>query len=245
MILKILGSGSSGNCYLLQNKDEVLILECGIDWKEVKKALDFDLSKVVGCLVTHEHKDHCKYIDHVINSGVNTYMSVGTKEAIGIEGHRVHQIKTLQQFNIGSYTILPFETKHDCSEPVGFLIHHSDMGTMLFATDTYYVEYKFDNLNHILVECNYSVEILNENVEAGQVPAILKDRIVKSHFELENVKGFLMANDLTAVRNIVLIHLSSANSNEKQFKKEIEKVSYKQVFVAKKGIKINIGIHPF
>ena len=245
MKLKVLGSGSSGNCYLLQNKDEVLILECGVDWKAVKKALAFDLSKVVGCLVTHEHKDHCKYVKRVIDSGIDTYMSAGTKEEIGINSHRIHAVKALQRFEVGTYTIILFETKHDCSEPVGFLIHHPDMGTMLFATDTYYVEYKFDNLNHILIECNYSVDILNEGVEKGEIHPGLRNRIIKSHFELGNVKDFLKANDLTAVRNIVLIHLSSANSNARQFKKEIEELTYKQVFVAAKGVEVNVGINPF
>lgn len=33
--LKVLASGSSGNCYLLSAGDEVLILDCGIPIREV------------------------------------------------------------------------------------------------------------------------------------------------------------------------------------------------------------------
>lgn len=55
MKLKVLGSSSKGNCYLLESDKEVLIIELGISFKEIKKALNFDISKVVGALVTHEH----------------------------------------------------------------------------------------------------------------------------------------------------------------------------------------------
>ncbi|TQO59369.1 MBL fold metallo-hydrolase, partial [Paraclostridium bifermentans] len=43
-----LASGSKGNCYLLQLKDETLILECGIRFREIVEGLDFDLENVVG-----------------------------------------------------------------------------------------------------------------------------------------------------------------------------------------------------
>jgi phosphoribosyl 1,2-cyclic phosphodiesterase len=59
--LTVLGSSSKGNCYLLEYKNKVLILDAGVKFKEVQKALNFKLDKVVGVLVTHEHMDHLKY----------------------------------------------------------------------------------------------------------------------------------------------------------------------------------------
>ena len=58
MRLKVLSSGSQGNCYLLESNGETLILDCGIPIKEIKKGLDFDISKVVGVCVSHGHLDH-------------------------------------------------------------------------------------------------------------------------------------------------------------------------------------------
>lgn len=55
MHLTVLGSGSNGNTYLLESNDEVLILDCGISLIEVKKSLNFDLSKIVGCFISHSH----------------------------------------------------------------------------------------------------------------------------------------------------------------------------------------------
>lgn len=55
MRLTVLNSGSNGNCYLLECENEVLVLECGVSSKIVKKALNFDLSKIVGCFISHSH----------------------------------------------------------------------------------------------------------------------------------------------------------------------------------------------
>jgi len=56
MKLHILGSSSKGNCYVLQNKKEALIIEAGINLAEVKKVLNFDISKIGGCVVSHSHR---------------------------------------------------------------------------------------------------------------------------------------------------------------------------------------------
>ena len=55
MFIKCLGSSSAGNCYLLEDDNEILILEAGISFKEVKKAIDFRVEKIKGVLVSHEH----------------------------------------------------------------------------------------------------------------------------------------------------------------------------------------------
>lgn len=55
MKLEVLASGSKGNCYILSSNSEKLIIEAGISYKKILTGLDFDLSEVVGCLITHEH----------------------------------------------------------------------------------------------------------------------------------------------------------------------------------------------
>ena len=53
---KCLSSGSQGNCYLLETKDETLILELGIGWKDILKGLNYNLQNVSGVLVSHSHR---------------------------------------------------------------------------------------------------------------------------------------------------------------------------------------------
>lgn len=236
MKLKVLGSGSSGNCYLLQGKEETLILECGLSYKTILKGLDFNLNNVVGCLVSHEHKDHSKAVHDLIKNGVDVYSSNGTFESIGITGYRAKIIESEKAIKVGNFAIVPFEVQHDAAEPLGFLIYHKDLGKLVFITDSYYCKYSFQDVDHILIECNYSNEILQQK----ELPKNLKNRIIKSHFELDNVKDFLKATDLKGTKEIVLIHLSDGNSNAEQFKEEIERVTGKPVYIADKDLEIDL-----
>lgn len=246
MTLTILGSSSSGNCYLLESKKDILILEAGVNLKEIKKAVK-DWPKIIGCLVTHEHKDHSKSILGLMRYGINVYASAGTFKALKIVKN-VHRAKKMQvriNYKIGSFTIFPFNIEHDAVQPFGFLIDHKESGRIVFITDTHYCKYCFPKLNNIIIECNYSHEILEKNIEAGRVPDIVRTRLLKNHMSLDTCKGFLKANDLSRVQNIVLCHLSDGNSNARQFKKEVKELTKKNVFVASKGLKIEFNKEPF
>ena len=155
-----------------------------------------------------------------MRAGIDCYMSRGTAEALGVSGHRLNIIKAKQQFRIGAWTILPFELQHDVFN-LGFLLANQAGDKLLYATDTYYIRYKFHGLTHIMIEANYSLDILKRNVEAGAVSKALKSRLLKSHFSLENVKQFLRANDVSRVREIWLLHLSDGNSDAERFKGEV------------------------
>lgn len=217
MKLQVIGTGSAGNSYILTDeRDQSLILELGVNFKTIQKSLNFDLSGVCGCLVTHEHGDHAKYINEAVFYGLDVYATAGTFGAknININDHNVFDLNYFCQYAIGPYTVIPFDTQHDVAEPCGFLIHHPEMGNMLFLTDTTYSKYNFDNLNHILIETNYSEVIINESDD----PDFLKNRIVKSHMSIETAITMLKRFDLRSVRNIILIHLSDRNADANQFK---------------------------
>lgn len=229
--ITVLASGSKGNCYHITDGRTPLLLECGISFREIQKGLNFRVSEVAGCLITHEHKDHCKAVQDAVKAGIECYMSTGTAEALGANSHRINTIKTKKQFQLGSWTVLPFETQHDAKEPLGFLLANQDGDKLLYATDTYYVRYRFQGLTHIMVECNYAPDILAKNVEDGLVPPALKNRLLQSHFSLENVKEFLKANDLSKVQEIWLLHLSDGNSDAERFKREVQELTGKMVFI--------------
>jgi len=137
--IKALASGSRGNCYYVTDGIAPVLLECGIGWKEIQRGLNFRTSQLASCLVSHEHKDHSKAVKDMMKAGIDCYMSQGTAEALEVSGHRLHIIKAKQQFRIGTWTILPFETQHDAAEPLGFLLANRDGDKMLYATDTYYI----------------------------------------------------------------------------------------------------------
>lgn len=239
MELNVLGSSSSGNCYLISNETECLIIEAGVKLKEVKKALDFDISKVVGVLVSHEHGDHAKYTEEYLNSAIPVYCSQGTIDGIKFKGiRRPEECEHGKQFKIGGFTVMPFDVQHDCNHPFGFIINHNEAGKILFLTDTFYSEYTFKGLNHLLVEANYCKDILEENIKSGKVHASMRNRLLTSHMSLKTCKELLSSNDLSKTANIVLIHLSSDNSNAKQFKEEVQAHTGKPTWIADKGLTI-------
>lgn len=246
MELKILGSSSKGNCYILDNGDEALVIECGIAFKEVQKAMGFAISRIAGAIVSHEHGDHAKYVQKFTDAMIPCYMSTGTMEGAKMNDNAmVHAMEEHVVYNIGSYKVQPFATQHDSNQPFGFLIFHPECGNVLFATDTYYLKYTFEGLNNILLECNYSQDILDDNVRAGKLPKALRERTMKSHCSYDTCKEILLSNDLSGVHNIVLIHLSDGNSNAMQFQQGIKEATHKVVSIAKSGMVIKFNKSPF
>ena len=238
MKLNVVGSGSKGNCYILEAEHSALIIECGMPLFEMKKMIDFNVEKIVGALITHEHNDHAKYHNDYSGSAINIYASSGTCSFLKcIFPVRYKRIENKKTFMVGEFKVLPFDVAHDAKEPFGFMIHHPEWGSVLFVTDTYYLPYKFPGLNHIIIEANYSDEIIEKKSIGNK---FVRDRVLESHMSLENCCGVLLANDLTAVNNIVLIHLSDSNSDEKKFKSEVERVTGKITHIAKNKMTINL-----
>lgn len=232
--INALASGSTGNCYKVTDGKSPLLIECGLSWREIQQGLGFKASGLTGCLISHEHGDHSKAVANVIRAGIDCYMSQGTADALEVSGHRVRVATALQQLQVGSWAMLPFRVEHDAAEPLGFLLITEAGDKLLYATDTYYIRYRFRGLTHIMVECNYDLDVLHKNVTSGLVPVAVKNRVLRSHFSLANVKDFLRANDLSQVREIHLLHLSDGNSDAKGFKKEVQELTGKPVYVAGK-----------
>jgi len=246
MELICLGSSSRGNCYILSNDTEALVIECGVSLKEVKKAVDFDIKKIVCALCTHEHLDHSKYVGDFLNARIPVLMSNGTKNKLNLKSGIVPTvINDGTKLNYGNFTILSFDVKHDAEQPIGFIIKHEEMGVTLFVTDSYFVPYTFANLNNIIIEANYETKLLKRNIEAGKIPPSHYNRLLESHMSLDTCLEALQANDLRKVNNIVLIHLSDGNSNAEEFMEAAHKATGKTVTIADKGIKIKLNKTPF
>ena len=228
-----LASGSKGNAYHITDGRTPLLLEAGIPYKEIQRGLNYQVVNIAGCLISHEHKDHCKAVSEMtFKAGVDCYMSQGTIDALGIESHRIKPVEAKEQFKIGTWTILPFNTEHDAAEPMGFLLANTAGDKLLYATDTFYIRYRFRGLTHLMIEANYSLDILRENMAAGLVAPELKNRLLKSHMSLETCKEFLKANDLSRVQEIWLVHLSDSNSHAARFKQEIQALTGLPTYIA-------------
>ena len=54
MRITCIGSGSSGNAYVLESGSKIF-LDAGCSWKEVERACGYDVSNIDMALITHEH----------------------------------------------------------------------------------------------------------------------------------------------------------------------------------------------
>lgn len=230
--VKTIGSGSSGNCYLVDINGTKILLECGLPFKKIQKALNYKVSDVDFCLVTHEHMDHAKAVKDLMKAGVDCYMTKGTAEALGVSGHRLKTFRSFENARYYSEVIdgiifLPFEAVHDVSEPVSYYIgtygRYDKEESIVFVTDTAYMKYKIPACDVLMIECNYVKSALDERVECGKINVSLRNRIVKNHMSLETVLEALDSVRMGKLKKVYILHLSDGNSDEKLIRDSIEK----------------------
>lgn len=228
MTFKVLASSSHGNAYIVSDGATNLLIECGVSYRKLQKLLDFKISDIHGCLVTHEHQDHAQAVRKVAESGIPVYMTRGTAEALDIPEkvfESLIEIRAGEQFCINSLYVLPFETFHDAGEPVGFCIQSrrtNDFDILVFATDTVNLPYDFPGVTTLAVEANYQASILER---CERMPDKTKHRITNTHMEIDRLVQCLRRMDLSRCREIILLHLSDATSHEGQFIHKVERVA--------------------
>jgi len=218
-------SSSSGNLYTLQTSTgKTLLIEAGVPYKKLLKALNYDLSSIEGCLLSHEHLDHSKAVIDVISAGIDIYTSAGTLSALGITEdcphyRRAKAIANNTLIKLPSFQVFAFDTNHDAKQPLGFVIREISTGEfMLFATDTSYIEQRFAYpFSIIALECSYSKDILEQRVAAKTIDEELAKRLLTSHLEkgrtMQYISDFC---DLSKCRQVHLLHLSAENIDKQQ-----------------------------
>ena len=138
-----LASSSKGNAYLVEHEGTVVLIDCGISYRELKKRIEAKLCSstfnlrssscldmIQAVLVTHSHRDHvdglCTFLKR---HDVPVYANLMTAETIiadkGIPEDAFVCFENGQEFEIGSLVVNPFSIPHDTSDPVGYLVKGS------------------------------------------------------------------------------------------------------------------------
>lgn len=142
---------------------------------------------------------------------------------------------------IGGFRVQPIPLEHSV-QCYGFIIEHKECGKILFATDCKEFKYKVKNLHHILIECNYSEDVLIENM----CDNVEMRSHHENHLELNDCVAAIKANYNAKLQNVVLIHLSNNNSNEAVFVDTVKSaIGLNNVYVAKEGLNINLDKEEF
>ena len=240
MRLVVIGSSSKGNGYaLISSSNEILLLEAGVKARRMLKAIDYATSGIVGCVSTHCHNDHAGHLTDYATYGFPIAANEDVFRYKNIPEHLKVILEDKKTVHFGNFGVCPFSVKHDVPT-FGFLINHPECGTILFATDCAFIPYRFPLISHLIIEANYSDEILNDRILSGEEPPSRKRRLLETHMEIGiTIKGIQKCEPHN-IKTITLIHLSSQNSDEKEFQRRVAQTFGIPTYIAKPKLVINL-----
>lgn len=225
--LQCLGSSSSGNCFILDVDGEKLIIDLGVKWSEILSGLDYDITKVCGCLVTHVHSDHSKSIPNATYYCLDVFSCQGVKDKYD----SVEVLAPMRVSTIGSFKVVPLPLTHNV-ENYGYMVFHEKLGRLVYAVDCVEFPYNLKDVAHWLIEANHDEEIIFDNLLESDYSRSASE----NHLNILQVVDALSRNKCLSMKNIVLCHLSDSNSNAEKFKRTIEEeIGIENVYIASKG----------
>ncbi len=215
--LTILGSGSAGNCALLETDDTRILIDAGFSVRQIRRRLATIArapESLHAILITHEHSDHIQGLNGLADKlGIPVYCNRPTQDAIAeVSGTQFNWrlFQTGASFEVGDIAVDTFSIPHDAQEPVGFLLRTA-AGNFGFATDlghvTRLVIERIRHANVLVLETNHDVKMLQE---CPHRPWSLKQRILGRHGHLSNEAAADAAQDImhAGLRHLYLGHLS-------------------------------------
>lgn len=220
-----LGSGSSGNCAYFGNEDGGVLIDAGVDGDFVFKSLSengITANMVKGIILTHDHGDHVRYAYNIVrrHKHIRIYCTPRLMNGL-LRRHNIsRRIKEYQEnifkeipFKIAEFTITAFDTSHDGTDNMGFMIESDDQ-KFVVATDMGIINsrtaFYTAQANYLMIESNYDSRMLTE----GTYPEYLKQRIRKDTGHLDNVDAAKYVADIytDALKYVFLCHLSHDNN---------------------------------
>jgi len=236
MNVKILASGSKGNCLLIESNNNYIMIDVGISFKKIKEKIskiNVKEEAIKALFITHEHKDHIAGLKMLLTKlkGIKVFLTAGTYKALKMDVIEILDnfviIKSEEEIMLkNEILIIPFELSHDANEPVGFIIKKGKKKIVLI-TDTGYVdEYYYNMLKNAdlyILEANHSAKMLiNSNR-----PQAIKMRILGEKGHLSNDDASWLINEFTKNKDYaiwVVAHISDDCNSLGEIKKTINKI---------------------
>lgn len=217
-----LGSGSAGNCLVVEQASTRLLLDCGFSPNEVVKRLqrlDLIPEQISGILVTHEHDDHAKgAFKFAAKYNIPVWLSHGTlkmceRYMLNSSQVTLNIIDSHIQFSIEAIQINPYPVPHDAREPTQFTFSDGQykLGVLTDAgSSTAHIEQVLSACDALVLECNHDLHML----ENGAYPYSLKKRVggKLGHLDNQSAAALLAKLDNSRLKHIIAAHLSAKNN---------------------------------
>ena len=239
-----LGSGSSGNSFIVQDNSSTLLIDCGFGLSETVTRLDrygLKPDQLNGILLTHEHEDHVKGAFSFSNKyNIPIYLSHGTfkmcKKRIN-ENYDIdfNIISGVKSFMINDIKVTPLIVPHDAREPFQYKFE-SKRKSIAIVTDlgfiTKHLIKNLKEINGLVIEFNHDKSMLINS----EYPQSLKDRVSGIYGHLENMESIKLLKSINykSIKWIAAAHLSVKNKD----KKLVRRLIYDATFKEQESIKI-------
>jgi phosphoribosyl 1,2-cyclic phosphodiesterase len=179
----ILRSGSSGNCSVIENDGQHILLDSGgMSQKKIREILsEINLTpeQISALVVTHTHSDHINYSTLKICEKCSIPIFIH-RENIDIL-HRLHGSSIISKLNFQTFEndrflindstlFTPFPVSHDAEKVTcGFSVENQDGKKFSYAADlgcfTQTLIPYFSNIHTLIIEANHDVDLLWNNTE--------------------------------------------------------------------------------
>lgn len=225
------GSGSSGNNLIIDSNGKKLLIDLGLDHKDILKSCDFKMDDFVAALCSHSHLDHCKSLDKFLKFGIPCYAN----SDVCSKYPRCNALPKIMQLG-GEFTIQHFELVHNVPNNA-FIIDTSDGIRILYCTDTQYIPKIVKRVNYAIIECNSDFDTIVDNAMDGDMTM----SNFKEHQNINDCIEYLKRIYNVDLQQVVLWHLSSTNINPNEAVKRVrQELGFENVVYAQRGLEIEL-----
>jgi phosphoribosyl 1,2-cyclic phosphodiesterase len=218
-----LGSGSSGNSYLVSENTTNILLDCGFSVAEIESRMNsrgIHPSEITAIFLTHEHDDHSKGVFALAEKyNKPVYLTYGTLKMCDKKIRKSYQlifkiILPLETVSLGDFKIFSIPVPHDAREPVQFKFE-SDHHSLAIITDLGFGNNELiksiKEITALVLESNHDSNLLSKS----KYPKALKNRIHSNYGHLSNEQSLqiLKKINLKKLKWLGAAHLSIENNS--------------------------------